>query len=246
MKHFINNFQSCRLLPAPKTLAGKPAPKTLAGKPAPKTLAGKPSDHVKRGSPALETSAGELPLSVSRSALRAPARNATPAAKTAGRLSGWHGVAGGPRSTIAFTLVEVMIAVAVVTMGIVAVLGLIPVSLKSARDAADNTLAATIVQDIFTGVRSTFKTYELPPQDLSTFGSSYIQPSLYFDITGNQTNAPGPDSYFQIDLTYERQYNLPTLYRATAVVTWPAHAGGVTPSSLPGSTFVTEVARFGP
>jgi uncharacterized protein (TIGR02598 family) len=234
MKHFINNFQSCRLLPAPKTLAGKP------------------SDHVKRGSPALETSAGELPLSVSRSALRAPARNATPAAKTAGRLSGWHGVAGGPRSTIAFTLVEVMIAVAVVTMGIVAVLGLIPVSLKSARDAADNTLAATIVQDIFTGVRSTFMTYSTNTMsstsvDLSTIPSGTVRSdTLYFDIAGNQINAAGPDSYYEVDLTYVRQYDLPTLYRATAVVTWPAHASGVTPSSLPGSTFVTEVARFGP
>ncbi|MGD0016153.1 MAG: prepilin-type N-terminal cleavage/methylation domain-containing protein [Verrucomicrobiia bacterium] len=137
-----------------------------------------------------------------------------------------------------FTLIEVMIAVAVVTMGIVAVLGLIPVSLKSARDAKDNTLAAIIVQDVFTIVRSRFRTYNdatLPN----------IPETVYFDSDSNPVGAAGVNSYFQVNLTYQQTIPGLDLYRVTAVVTWPAHSL-VTASTLPGNTFVTEVAKLRP
>ncbi len=146
-----------------------------------------------------------------------------------------------------FTLIEVMVALAVVTFGLVAVLGMLPVSLKSARDTADNTLAATIVQDVFTGVRSSFMTYTNPVTAgvaLSTIGAIGSS-TVYFDSKGNGPVAAGTNSYFQVNLTYEQEYTLSTLYRVTAVVTWPAHnPAGVTPSTLPGNTFVTEVASL--
>ena len=151
------------------------------------------------------------------------------------------------RGRHAFTLIEVMVALAVVTIGIIAILGLIPVGLKSARDTVDNTVAATIVQDIFTGVRSTFMTYTNPVTAgvaLSTIGAIGSS-TVYFDSKGNGPVAAGTNSYFQVNLTYEQEYTLSTLYRVTAVVTWPAHnPAGVTPSTLPGNTFVTEVASL--
>ena len=151
------------------------------------------------------------------------------------------------RGRHAFTLIEVMVALAVVTLGLVAVLGLIPIGLKCARDTADNTLAATTVQDIFTNVRSTFKTCgEATPQPLSGLVTYHQSPPLWFGSDGNGPVAVGAGSYFQVDLTYERVIpGLTTLYRVTAVVTWPAHIQ-VTPSSLPGNTFVTEIAKLGP
>jgi|GEM_PF-2181610 len=158
------------------------------------------------------------------------------------------------RSALGFTLIEVMVALTVVTMGIVAVLGLIPVGLKSARDAKDNTQAATIVQDVFASVRSSFMTYptNTPPTLSSSVyldtitGSTVLSNTALFDITGSQTNAVGPDSYYRIDLTYQQPDSVSglPLYRVTAVVTWPVHTSGVTASSLPGNTFVTEVAQY--
>src|SRR5437016_1960680 len=53
-----------------------------------------------------------------------------------------------------FTLVEVMLALAIVSIGLIAILGLLPTGLRSARDAADNTISSTVVQDTFTLLRT--------------------------------------------------------------------------------------------
>ena len=134
-----------------------------------------------------------------------------------------------PRSAIAFTLIEVMIAVAVVTLGIVAVLGLIPVGLKSARDAADNTLSATIVQDVFSVIRA------------QPFNSLGAPNTLYFDQNGtNMTPVTTPYySYYRVEVSYTSLSPLP-LYGIQATVVWPAW----TASPLNTNIFVTEVAWY--
>ncbi len=58
------------------------------------------------------------------------------------------------RNGDAFTLVEVMLALAIVSIGLIAILGLLPTGLRSARDAADNTISATVVQDSFSLLRN--------------------------------------------------------------------------------------------
>ena len=54
----------------------------------------------------------------------------------------------------AFTLIEVVLAVAIASIGIIAILGLLPNAIQSSRDATDNTLSATIAQDVFANIRS--------------------------------------------------------------------------------------------
>ena len=58
------------------------------------------------------------------------------------------------QSDSAFSLIEVVLALAVSAIGLVAILGLLPQGLQASRDAADNTISATIVHDIFSTLRA--------------------------------------------------------------------------------------------
>lgn len=142
-----------------------------------------------------------------------------------------------PRSSSAFTLIEVMVAVAVVTMGIVAVLGLIPVSLKSARDAADNTQAATLAQDAFGDSRRSVLALLVWPV------AAPLPSTTYWDAAGETRNLVlTPDGYFQVTLTWALSPLMPnSVLIVTATVTWPANAPVASQNS---SVFVTEIARY--
>src|ERR1017187_7839345 len=109
-----------------------------------------------------------------------------------------------------FTLVEVMLSLAIVSIGLIAILGLLPTGLRSARDAADNTISATVIQDVF----STIRTNQFAKVDLSGFGfaggpynlnSNYLPPLsppifAYFDREGfTPAAAKQPqDNYYKV------------------------------------------------
>jgi uncharacterized protein (TIGR02598 family) len=148
-----------------------------------------------------------------------------------------------------FTLVEVMLALAIVSIGLIAILGLLPTGLRSARDAADNTISATIVQDVFSAIR----TNQFTTVDLSTFGfpqvvgqptapynllNSYPTITAYFDQEGFKPVTP-QDNYFQVNLTFTNQTPL-ALSMVTATVVWPAHANNPANHSV----FVTRIAQY--
>ena len=155
------------------------------------------------------------------------------------------GRGGSPRRlhTIAFTLIEVMIAVAVVTLGIVAVLGLIPVGLKSARDAADNTLAATIAQDIFSQLRAR------PFGPITIYTNCENTLFTTVDLTGSGQASwsytqdgylpcAAATPYYRVALAYAN--TIPSLSRVTATVVCPAQSAN--PPNI--NIFVTEIAQY--
>jgi uncharacterized protein (TIGR02598 family) len=155
-----------------------------------------------------------------------------------------------PSRRDAFTLVEVMLSLAIVSIGLIAILGLLPTGLRSARDAADNTLSATVVQDVF----STIRTQPFANVDLTAFNftggpynlnGNYLSPPLplivaYFDQAGFTVPlAKQPqDNYYQVSLTFSNQ--AAALSLVTATVVWPAHS--VHPLNT--NIFVTEVAQY--
>jgi len=148
----------------------------------------------------------------------------------------------------AFTLVEVMLALAIVSIGLIAILGLLPTGLRSARDAADNTLSATIVQDTFSGLRTNnfHKAVlcdtcpPLPTQDLSAY-DTIANPALrvfnYYDQDGFST--PQATAYYRVILDFQPQPPL-ELTRVTATVVWPAQAKNPVNSTI----FTTQIARY--
>jgi len=135
----------------------------------------------------------------------------------------------------AFTLVEVALALAITTFGIVAVLGLLPGGLTAARNAADSTITATIVQDMFSTLRQqsfTNTTLWGLNYSLANAGSAT---SSYFDQAGNQTNA---SSYYQITVTNLSVSTSMTMVKATVV--WPAQS--VAPINT--NVYTTTIAKY--
>lgn len=170
------------------------------------------------------------------------------------------------RNDKAFSLVEVVLALAVAAIGLVAILGLLPQGLQASRDAADNTIVATLVHDIFSTIRvgqftSATNVVSLgfnvtaPPCNLGTFnngpgGNSTLVISSYFDQAGFYTTPVGTyytNAYYKVVLTFQPEIpstapagTLATVSKVTATVVWPAL------SAVPINTnvFVTKVAQY--
>jgi type IV pilus modification protein PilV len=146
-----------------------------------------------------------------------------------------------------FSMVEVVVALAVIAVGILGVLGMLPNALDSSRNAADNTLSATIVQDTFNTIRSQrFHTVDLGVT--SGFGftpATYdlkdpLTGSAFFDQSGMPT-ANAQDYYYKVVLNFTPQGTLPVSL-ITATVTWPDKGTAVVPPNK--NIFFAEVANY--
>jgi uncharacterized protein (TIGR02598 family) len=142
-------------------------------------------------------------------------------------------------SRSAFSLVEVTLALAIMAIGLIAIIGMIPQGVQSSRDAADNTLAATIVHDTFNQLRQEAVT-TWPPPSLAT------SPNLYYDVVAtNATTSQTVDSYYHVHLTSlpGTVAGLPApnlLLVVTAVVSWPTKSA----APLNNITNVTQIANY--
>ena len=112
----------------------------------------------------------------------------------------------------AFSLVEVVAAVGVVAIGIIAILGLLPSGLNSSRDTANETRAALMAQSVYTTLRTQ------PFKEIKFFGERVDLSSkdgsmrLYSDINGIITNTESAESVFFLDLNFDRSpTNFPAL-----------------------------------
>ena len=135
-----------------------------------------------------------------------------------------------------FTLIEVVLAVAIASIGIIAILGLLPNAIQSSRDAADNTLSATIAQDIFSDMRTQpFNSVDIGKgsHNLNLFSGS---DTLNFD--GNGFRMP-PPTYYEVTIKYQPQPPL-KISQVQATVVWPAFAAN--PANT--NTFTTVVAWY--
>jgi len=150
---------------------------------------------------------------------------------------------GGQRG---FSLVEIMVALVVIAVGLIAIVGLIPQGIQSSRSAADNTLVATIVHDVFNIVRSQpFATVNLnglgfnpPGYNLSQAGAQ--SGVAYFDSSGFPTAAQA-DRYYRVTLNFQHHATLP-LSLVTATVAWQAKTAAAAPPNP--QVFFTEIAQY--
>lgn len=149
-----------------------------------------------------------------------------------------------PSPTGGFTLVEVTIALAVVMIGLMAVLNMVANGLRSSRSAAENCVPAMIAQDVFNQIRTEYKTYgglsfptlpATPMPNLETF---------YSNIDGTPTNAAG--AYYRTDVSYIDMPGVPATARPNIVrvlveVYWPSAASPNYPNT---NVFVSQVAKL--
>ena len=129
-----------------------------------------------------------------------------------------------------FSLVEVTLALAIMAIGLIAIIGMIPQGVQSSRDAADNTLVATIAHDAFSEMRR---------QALTTWPPGL--PDVYYDAAGTNIPTQPQDRYFHIKATSQAGA-VPNLLVVAATITWPDKGTAVKPPNT--NVFVTSIANY--
>jgi uncharacterized protein (TIGR02598 family) len=137
------------------------------------------------------------------------------------------------KGSSAFSLIEVTLALAIVAIGLIAIVGMLPHGIQASRDAADNTLAATIAHDELNKMRLATTMAGGPPAPVD----------IYYDASGTNSFPAGstsPDRYFHITATPQLSATVPNLYMVNAIVSWPAK------SQAPPNTnfFATQIAVY--
>lgn len=145
-----------------------------------------------------------------------------------------------------FSLIEITLALAIAAVGMIAILGLLPQGIQASRDAADSTMAATIVQDMFSQARA------LPFTQAGNFFTQKVNLSTqttgqeeYFDQDGFLTlGLVKGKSYYKIRIDYDPQGSLPaTTTKITARVIWRINPQtGVGGQNT--NTFVTQISYY--
>ena len=143
---------------------------------------------------------------------------------------------GGSFRKAAFSLLEVVIALGVITVGIVGILGVFPTALQTGHSAQDETRAAHIAQSVFgslvAGAPSQFSAVPLPPTsvliDLTASHPSPTPPALYADNYGSLISSATDATYAIFIYTNSAPPGFttvpPTANQVTVRVAWPANA----------------------
>ena len=130
-----------------------------------------------------------------------------------------------------FSLVEVTLALGVAAFCLIAVIGIIPVGVQANRNATSQTAATNIMAAVVADLRATPRTTNTSSQFAIRFGTNI---RLYFDSAGQFTTSLGPDSRYQLDVTWSGSS---TLRYADVKAIWPPTVVLTSPTPIPsGST----------
>jgi uncharacterized protein (TIGR02598 family) len=129
--------------------------------------------------------------------------------------------------TSAFSLIELTVTIGIAAFCLIAVFGLMPVGMRTNRNATSQTAATNIIAAVISDLRATPKANNNSSQFAITFGTPA---TLYFDGSGQFTTTPGANSRYQLNVTW---YGTTGLRYADLKVTWPAAA---TTANASGST----------
>jgi Tfp pilus assembly protein PilV len=141
---------------------------------------------------------------------------------------------------IAFSLVEVVIAIGVISFALVAIIGILPVGLASSRQSAQETRANHLAEEIFSTLRSqpftsaslsslgTNTTVDLSSQNgtlasplYASYDGQFVATPDYFTIRLQFTNSPdgmvqGTASEVSVQIS-ERNTSSPTMDYASVI-----------------------------
>ncbi len=140
-----------------------------------------------------------------------------------------------------FSLIEVALAVAVISFALVAILGLMPVGLKSAAEAGDATRTSMLEANAEADIRAT-----VSPTDFTSATARTV--TRYYDQQGILlTSATG--AFYRVDATIGNTWTTPLanvdeayLRPVSAVVRWPVDSSG-NPASSNTTSFTLYVAK---
>lgn len=138
-----------------------------------------------------------------------------------------------------FSLVEVVLALGVISFAIIAIFGVLPIGLNTGRSAQDDTravqLAQTIIDSMASQAQTQFTAISLPvasptppPIDLSTSKSTVAAPAVkvYADNDGKLSDSPSGATYVVSIITDNAPTGFDTGYanEVTINVAWPVAA----------------------
>ncbi len=159
-----------------------------------------------------------------------------------------------PRSIVAFSLVEVVLAMGIIAFALIMLFALLPVGLKSNTDSIGESQAVNLLQALIADRQATAYTnnsslYNLPAlADVTTTGTG----TFYLNEDGVTTNAVAARARYQVNYTVYPAANLftqATNYPVTSVpmpvtihftVSWPAAATNRPSSVETVATFMTQ------
>jgi uncharacterized protein (TIGR02598 family) len=148
-------------------------------------------------------------------------------------------VSGRRARTRSFSLIEVVIALGVITVGIVGILAVFPTALQTGHSAQDETRAAHIAQSVFGSLvaqaPSQFSNIQIPlaggatlsPGIDLTASSSPTTPTLYADNDGSLIPTAATAAYAIFIYTNNSVpgfTDLNTANQVTVRVAWPSNA----------------------
>ncbi len=144
-------------------------------------------------------------------------------------------------SSSGFSLVEVVLALAVVAVGLITIIGLFPQGLSSARRAMDDSLSAMVAQDVIAERRI------LIQNGGATLGNASAEPPRWYAAEG--TNLFGAASSTNAMYKCEIVATLinPNLEETQVRIYWPWYSAATTTKTPPPANtniFVTRIAKY--
>ena len=154
--------------------------------------------------------------------------------------------------TSAFSLVEVTLALGVAAFCLIAVLGLLPASLKTQQASIEQTTANSIISQIYSDLRADLR---LPPGLASHETESGFQPplhghwlqmltpdTLYFTQEGKPVNSGEDIAVFRAKITYSQLPPSGGTSLANIRVSWPAQVDPDQLGAVPAGSVTSLVA----
>jgi type II secretory pathway pseudopilin PulG len=157
-----------------------------------------------------------------------------------------------PRSSLGFSLVEVTIALGIITLAILSSLGLLSIGLNMNRDTVARTTAASIAREVIADLQMVTDWNEDEPSASPRLGispnlggSTPVTLSVLPD--GRFVNGSGPDSdaAYRVDVTFGEAVGARPP-AAHVLVSWPAAVAGSDDWPAPGSSNFEAVASLSP
>ena len=143
------------------------------------------------------------------------------------------------QSTNGFSLVEVSVALGIVAFALIAILGLVPVGMKSARDAENDTRSSLIAQDAYNRIRAKMTINNDPssPNFFTSYPSGQASFFYYSDAGIPSTNGLSKVAFSgDTPAAYASVAGTNDYYRAKVVVSQMAAPSGTPyPASDPRS-----------
>lgn len=144
------------------------------------------------------------------------------------------------RSTASgFSLVEVVLAMAVVAVGLITIIGLFPQGLTSARRAMDDSLCAMIAQDVIAERRILIQNGGAQIGIVNAADS----PRFYTPEGTNTTDASS--ALYRCEVTNTPVATIANLENTQVRIVWPWYTTGSSTNAPPNTNvFVTMIAKY--